>query len=381
MQSRALARQAWVVCLVAALLGPGAALAEWTFVELPPLVAPYAVTARAISNTGIIVGDAEVGVDPFAFYPWAHGFAYHVGTGQMVDLGTLPPVGNGPFVLTSQANGVNDWGLVVGEGRFDTEDPTKCRAFICSASGGPMVDLGVLPGGVNSRAMAVNNSGVVVGFSETSTVKRAFRWTEVEGMVPLGDPPNWFASEAYAISDTGIVAGEAVVSMDPPTSHATVWNGDQRIDLGVLSGGLYSYATGVNSAGMVTGESGVTGGVHAFLWTAQDGMMDLGLPEGFTGTVGRGINDSGQVVGWGQGPGITAHALLWADGTWTDLHATYFPDWIFSYASCINDNGWIAGYGLNASYEMRGWVLIPEPATLGLLGLSLLVVRPRKARG
>ena len=124
----------------------------------------------------------------------------------MVDLGTL----DGTFsraaglffdVLTFS---VNDNGQVVGW--------SGDRSFSWTAAGG-MVDLGTLLGG-SDFAMAINESGQVVGFSRgigPSDPIHAFSWTPAGGMVDLG--PNTFA---YAVNDKGQVVGYS-------NNRATMW--------------------------------------------------------------------------------------------------------------------------------------------------------------
>jgi probable HAF family extracellular repeat protein len=75
-------------------------------------------------------------------------------SGKMRDLGTLGG-------KTSAANGINDTGQVVGVS--DTRHPPDSHAFLWTARGG-MQDLGTL-GGQESDAYAINAAGQVVGDS------------------------------------------------------------------------------------------------------------------------------------------------------------------------------------------------------------------------
>ena len=62
-----------------------------------------------------------------------------------------------------------------------------------------------------------------------------------------------------------------------------------------------SGATGINDFGQVVGNSsygGLANTTHAFITGPNgEGMTDLGTVGGFTSTVAKGINNSGQVVG------------------------------------------------------------------------------------
>ncbi|NIN63843.1 MAG: hypothetical protein GTO63_03840, partial [Anaerolineae bacterium] len=88
------------------------------------------------------------------------------------------------------------------------------------------------------------------------------------------------------------VAILAILMMATLTTFAL----ENIIDLGTL-GGDASFAREINELGQAIGDSQtVTGEWHAFLWTAEGGMMDLGTLGGDRSSVVA-INDLGQVVG------------------------------------------------------------------------------------
>jgi len=86
-------------------------------------------------------------------------------------------------------------------------------------------------------------------------------------------------------------------------------------ELGDLGGGE-GQARAVNDAGQVVGWSRTASGeLRAFLW--EEGVMsDLGIPD----SVGRDINQSGDVVGYYPILGHD-HGFLWQRGQLTDLGA------------------------------------------------------------
>jgi probable HAF family extracellular repeat protein len=135
-----------------------------------------------------------------------------------------------------------------------------------------MTDLGTL-GGASSFVSGINDSGQVVGRSETATG-----------------------------SEHAFITG--------PDGHGMT-------DLGTL-GGSFSDAVGINEAGQVVGSSETaTGSEHAFITGPHGtGMMDLNalvhLPEGVVLTTATGINNVGQVVAIGTVPEPSSYALMLA---------------------------------------------------------------------
>ncbi len=126
-----------------------------------------------------------------------------------------------------------------------------------------VTDLGTL-GGKSSCAMAINESGQVVGYSATAS----------------GD------------------------------SHAFLFSNDRMTDLGTLGGKGDSAAYGINDAGQVVGTASTAGGAyHAFLYNGKGPLADLGTTAGCTNSLATAINANGQIVGYaytltGGGGGI-----------------------------------------------------------------------------
>jgi len=140
----------------------------------------------------------------------------------MVGLGDLS---GGTF--ESLANGVSaDGSVVVGQGA----SASGYEAFRWT-SGGGMVGLGVLPvGGVDSAAFGVSADGsVVVGWGRSDNggpglVLEASRWTSGGGMVGVGDlPGGLFESFATDVSGDGAVV---VGWGSAPGTEAFLWTSD-----------------------------------------------------------------------------------------------------------------------------------------------------------
>lgn len=112
-------------------------------------------------------------------------------------------------------------------------------------------------------------------------------------------------------------------------------------DLGVLPGGSYSVANGINKNGEVTGWADTsTGALHAFLFS-NGTMQDLGTLPGGKRSGGAGINASAQVTGWAEISDTTAHAFIFSNGAMQDLGT--LPGHVASFGRAINDFGQVTG--------------------------------------
>jgi probable HAF family extracellular repeat protein len=227
---------------------------------------------------------------------------------QLTDLGAL-------IGTNSYAQGINNQGQVVGY--WDTTN--GAHAFLYQA--GTVTDLGLLGGNpTNNYALSVNNAGQVVGFSETINGAQAFLYQNGA----LTDLGNLGGSGSYAFDING--SGQIVGHVDTPDgARAILYDTDTGsiINIGTL-GGTNSFAFGVNNTLQVTGSSLLSDDAttHAFLW--QNGAInDLNQLQTNTGgwelTDAHGINDFGNIVGWGV-ISNQDHAYLFSmNGATTDL--------------------------------------------------------------
>ncbi len=238
--------------------------------------------ALSINDPGQIVGFAEVTNS-------AHAFLFS--NGAMTDLGTLG--GSASFAF-----GINSAGEVVGY--IDTAN--GARAFLYNTSG--LYQLGTL-GGTNSFAYGINSFTQITGTSSTDNDGRtqAFLWQNgallnLDSLLPAGS--GWELENAHGINDKGEIAGWGTINGQ---QRGFLYGNGSVTDLDTLPGGTNSFALGLNNGGQIVGVSSThSGTTHAFLW--QNGAMtDLNdlLPKdsGWELREARGINDFGQMVGWG----------------------------------------------------------------------------------
>jgi len=119
------------------------------------------------------------------------------------------------------------------------------------------------------------------------------------------------------------------------------------VSLGTL-GGTNSEATAVNADGWVVGQSDVTQGFDAFLWTPDHGMADLGtLGGGFSSALD--VNDRGQVVGWsGTADSGVRRGFVWTAAAGM-VELPPLPGYASSEARFVNNRGYIVGVSCSSA--------------------------------
>jgi probable HAF family extracellular repeat protein len=181
----------------------------------------------------------------------------------------------------------------------------------------------------------------------------------------LGDPDGF----VQALNNKGQAvggSGDCWTSFSSFSLHAVLWQNGSATNLGTLGGTLFSAASAINDQGQVMGTSDLPGdtnffagpfvNAHGFVW--QHGVItDLGTLPGDSNSFAQSINNKGQVVG------IGSRAIIWQNGVATDLN-TLVPGPPFSplyllQANGINDRGEIVGFGLAASGETHAFLAIP----------------------
>jgi probable HAF family extracellular repeat protein len=286
---------------------PGGGMAMVDLGNLSPLQSAHAL---GINSSGQVVGLSNDGDRARAFL-WSPADP-NGSEGSMIELTGLPGERN-----SAMATSINSTGQVVG---FSVGHAYLWTPDSPNGSTGTAIDLGALPGGTASNAYDVNDSGQVVGIS---TGDRAFLWTPstpngtTGSMIALdGLPGGNNVSRAASLNAFGSVVGSSATATG---QHAVLWRAASAganpaiVDLGEFEGGSdLGYASGINAAHQVVGSSNSSEGDRAFLWTEADGMLDLNTLTDSTGAAwilgfATSINDQGQIVGWGtfdpDGPG------------------------------------------------------------------------------
>jgi len=184
--------------------------------------------------------------------------------GRLLDLGSLAGHGSVGMSINNsgQVVGYSTTGQSVqgnaGSARFGpniSAPKSVTHPFLYQS--GNMTDLDTL-GGDDAEATALNNTGVVVGFSQTKgdVATHPFLVVVANGkMTDLGAPNGSNDAWATAINDSGVVVGDYRVSPTSTTQHAFVYSNGKMTDLNSLlpanSGYTLIDATGINNNGQI----------------------------------------------------------------------------------------------------------------------------------
>jgi len=207
---------------------------------------------------------------------------------------------------------------VVGWASFTRPRAVLNQAFLWSE--GVIRALGFLMDGNFSEAHAINDRGLVVGWSNNAPLgnpPHAFMWNELTGMEDLGTPQRSsldassddLFSRAHAMNNSGEVVGVAGEVGGSSGNYAFIWGRSTGPNtLRELPDRRLSEAHAINDSRRVVGSATTPGDRHAFLWSESTGMEDLNVllpPNSGWELIGaEDINDSGQILceGFHTGP-------------------------------------------------------------------------------
>ncbi len=319
----------------------------------------FAVSA---DGTTVVGGSASAPWDLTAFR-WTT-------EGGMVAMGFLPGGYTGSEAWGTSADGsvIVGWSHAGGSGHNDKSFRWTAEEGMVSLHGGSPF----LRGGAYDTS---SDGSVVVGFGIDSQFVEAYRWTEVTGMVGLGNVPGGSppGSIARAVSSDGsVVAGQG--NGAGSGQEAFRWTeAEGMIGLGDLPGGIFnSEAHDISADGsVIVGESTTTVDSEAFRWTEATGMVSLGAyPDGDGRSAARAVSADGSIIVGHSYTDIAAEAFVWdADNGMRNLreiltsaYGLDLKDWLLHRAHDISADGLtIVGTAFNPSGQYEAFlVTLPD---------------------
>lgn len=280
-----------------------------------------ATFARGLNDVGDVIGEATA-ADASRALLWP------AGTTAATDLGTLSG-----YSWFSPA-GINNSRTVVGcagDAPYQT-----LHAFLYD---GTLHDLNDLmdpstgAGWTLNSALAVNDSGTIVGWGTLAGARHAFSLapvgaprTPVYALTPLwplpGADPTLVVGEATGVNSAGQACGY-VRDAAGTVFRAFRYDGTALTTVPVPGGFTDDYALAINEAGHVAGVLRASDGAfQAFEWNGAASSV-LPNPSGDAVSEARGIGDNDRVAGVSYDSAGNVHAVAWAGGAATSLHSAF----------------------------------------------------------
>lgn len=353
---------------------------------LPGLLSRPAAPRYTITDLGVLPGDTKSGAFAINAQGGICGYTQAVGKRACVFQNGAIAVTIGPLPRTAEslARGISTQGAVTGD--FGTAPAEQAFVF----QNGKMTALGTLPGFRDSRGVAINALGEVVGQVMNVSAPRgpltdhAFVYSRGK-MTDLGTRLGGADSAASSINAAGQVVGQSYPVMGRVRSAPFLYDSHRKTMafLQMLPPYVSGCANAVNDGGQIAGSISVGAMVHAAVWRGGH-LTDLGVPPGYDDADANSINNRGEMVGRCFREDSPVHTFLqnragrsgfWqryleqhmtgafvcTGGKMQDL-AELIPgksDWTLEAAYSINDSGQIVGKGFHHGQE-RAFLLMPR---------------------
>jgi len=311
--------------------------------------------ALVVSPMGVNGGAGYQGNHPYGYlyteFPSMNDYADVVGVttektaaqwadGVLTDLGVVGCAA-GVTLCTSRAVSVNNKGVVVGSSVDDFNPFNRYFERAYSWIGQTPQPLSWYYGNTQSIAMNINERENVVGMGIDNlsyTLQSFIRYASGKTVL-IGDAA--YPSAAIAINEQNSVTGFADFD-NSSQPRAFFWSDvNGMTNLGTL-GGSTSKGLAIDDSenARIVGYSYTTDQhKHAFIW--QNGVMqDIGTLGG-NASVARSINNAGEVVGYSIASNNQPHAFIWLNNQIFDLNNLVESDWVIADAYHITQQGHI----------------------------------------
>jgi uncharacterized membrane protein len=157
----------------------------------------------------------------------------------------------------------------------------------------------------------------------------------------IGTPDGTYYSIPAAINDKGVVVGTTEVRLPEGGGFSTPFLWSPRSGFDLFLNGTAGAAHDINRRGQVVGQFFGTTDARGFLWSAKEGLTDLGNFIPFS------INDRGAMAGICPSMGPTI-PCIWSDGDLRQLPVV---------SGGVAEG---AAYDINRRGEVAGYVVVPQ---------------------
>jgi probable HAF family extracellular repeat protein len=363
-----------LLALVAILAAQGRVFGGgWNLIDLGTLGGSESF-GWTLNNLGEVAGNSRL-------YQDSDSHAFFYSSGVMHD---IAPIDSGD--LRTVDFGLNDngqiaSGVMLGGMYYPAiYDTRTAQTTILGSFGGNFY-------GFTGASLAINNSGAVAGYSYLSSGdQHAFVYRNGI-MTDLG------GGLARAINNSGMIAGSS-------SAGAAVWINNSRLD---LIPGIQSDARGINDAGAVVGERLQPGYDEAFVWSngnlqglgaltpgRNSGAYDInnnGDIVGYSDVASLTFSTNPLTGHITIATNYVEHGFLFKDGAMMDLNSLIATNsgWVISGARSINDSDQILCWGQSNNGLYHSFILqVPEPCVSALLILGsagVVACRRRNRKG
>lgn len=234
------------------------------------------------------------------------------------------------------------------------------------------VDLGAVLQG-NARAMALNDTGMVVGSTGINDRAPAY-WTAATGMQRLGPgSASLRRGLATGVNDSGLVVGYVDWYMGGSVKNQQPfsWKLGKGYKILETAGSSWSFPQAVNSSGTACGY--IATPETACTWDAEGRITLLGRLDPDFGSGATDINDQGEVCGTASTPPMPGYPRAFR---WTPSEGMknlgVLPGYHNSFASAIDNKGTVIGYCWSAFLGYRGFRCESGKAMEDIGGLGML---------
>lgn len=348
--------------LIVFLVGGAAWGASYTVTDMGMMPGGTSINPVALSNTGQIVGTYRRANGTIGSFSWS--------AGVYQDVAGFDSLG-GEGKNTTYAYDISDAGLVVGWSQplggqvhgfiYDTSIPFYS---LVPASSYPVI-----------YPLAISPSGkYVVGEDQGLP----FLYKVGSPAITRLTPPGAVSGQGFSVNDSGQVLAYGNVKVNPATTITNYFLYDAGVwtNLTTTTGITGSFMD-LNAQGDILADPNGNpfilkeDGTRTYLKTA---------PGGAQLTMARGMNDSGQAIGFRYGS--QTHALAYTPGSgWVDLNTVLSPVSSLTVLDAydINNRGQILAVGWSESQRKYSYLLLtpvatPEPAGYGAIAAAGLAV-------